>query len=240
MDDPFGQALVDWAQGGTSLETIERDDGFTAIGAGPEVYLAPFREWPLAERQALEYVSGRVLDVGCGSGRVALHLQRRGVDVVGLDASALAVTAATVCGVNEVWCTTVDALGRRITSFDTLVMFGNNFGIFGTPDGARRRLTEWARRTKSTARVVVESTNPYCGGAPAFDRGYYQRNRARGLYPGQANFRYHYDHLVGPWFRWIFVSRREMHQLLRGTGWRIEHVVGERPSEPYVAILVKE
>ena len=222
------------------METIERDDGFTATGAGPEVYLAPFNEWPSAERQSIRYLRGRTLDVGCGSGRVALHLQRRGIEVVGLDSSALAVTAATMCGLSEVWCTSIGTLGRQIESFDTVVMFGNNFGIFGTPDGARRRLVEWARRTKSTARIVVESTNPYCGGAPAFDRRYYHRNRERGNFPGQAIFRYHYDHHVGPWFPWIFVSRREMQQVVRGTGWRIERVVGGRPSEPYVAILVKE
>src|ERR1019366_4570182 len=101
-------------------EMIERDDGYTTIGAGPEVYLSEFQGWPSAERQSVRSMRGRVLDVGCGAGRVALHLQERGIDVVGLDSSSLAVQAARIRGVKEVWCTSIDALGPKIGSFDTV------------------------------------------------------------------------------------------------------------------------
>ena len=238
--DAFGHALVDWARGGSIPEMVERDDGYTEIGAGPEVYLSDFKGWPSAERQSVRQMRGRVLDVGCGAGRVALNLQRRGVDVVGLDSSRLAVKAAKLRGVKEVWCTSIDAVGRRVESFDTIVLFGNNFGIFGTPDRAREVLTNWATATNPRARIFVESTNPYCGGAPGIDRTYYWRNRERGQLPGQARFRYHYGYSVGPWFGWLFVSRAEMKQILRGTGWHQARVLGERPSEPYVAILEKD
>jgi SAM-dependent methyltransferase len=238
--DAFGRALLDWAQGGTIPETVERDDGYTETGAGPEVYLSEFKGWPYAERQSVRHMRGRVIDVGCGAGRVALNLQQRGIDVVGLDASRLAVKAAKLRGVKEVWCTSIDTLGRRIGSFDSIVLFGNNFGVFGTPDGARQVLTKWAKWTNPEARIFVESTNPYCGGAPAFDRGYYHRNRERGNMPGQAQFRYHYGYSVGSWFPWLFVSRSEMRVILRGTGWHQARVLGERPSEPYVAILERD
>ncbi len=238
--DVFGRALVEWARGGTMAETIERDDGFTTSGAGPEVYLSEFKGWPSAERQSVRFMRGPVLDVGCGAGRVALHLQQRGIDVVGLDSSPLAVQAARLRGVKEVWCLSMASLGLRIGSFDTIVMFGNNFGLFGTPERARRVLTVWAKRTNPKARIFVESTNPYGGGAPGFDRAYYHRNKERGDLPGQARFRYHYDYLVGSWFPWLFVSRSEMRRLLRGTGWHQARVLGERSSEPYVAILEKD
>jgi len=238
--DAFGLALLEWARGSTVPEIVERDDGYTETGAGPEVYLADFRGWPATERQSVRHMRGRVLDVGCGAGRVALNLQRRGLDVVGLDASSLAVQAATIRGVREVWCMSTDTLGSKIGSFDTIVMFGNNFGIFGTPEGARKTLTQWATWTKSDARILIESTNPYGGGAPGFDRGYYHRNKTRGLMPGQARFRYHYGHAVGSWFSWLFVSRNEMRRILHGTGWHQVRVLCEGLSEPYVAILEKD
>src|SRR5271154_1291736 len=146
--DVFGHALLDWARGGAAPEILERDDGFTQVGAGPEVYLSSLRGWPSAERKSIRFMRGRVMDVGCGAGRVALELQRRGLDVVGLDASPLASRAAKLRGVQEVWSTPIEQLGRRIESFDSLVLFGNNFGIFETPTRARQTLIRLAAMTK--------------------------------------------------------------------------------------------
>lgn len=235
--DVFGHALLDWSNGGTTPEVVERDDGFFDVGAGPEVYLSGPRGWPSAERYAMRFVRGRVLDVGCGAGRVTLYLQERGVGVVGLDASPLAVEAATNRGAREVWCRPLERLGSEIASFDTLVMFGNNFGLFGSPSGAQRRLTQWARYASPSALILVESTNAYFGGAPSMDRGYYRRNVERGLLPGRARFRYHYGGEVGSWFDWLFVSRAELRAIIRGTGWRVREVVGTTVGEPYVAVL---
>jgi SAM-dependent methyltransferase len=238
--DVFGRALLDWAMGATSPEVLEREDGFTQVGAGPDVYLSDFKGWPTAERKSIRYLRGRVLDVGCGAGRVALELQNRGVEIVGLDASPLAAKAALIRGVNEVWSTPIEDLDWRIEAFDSIVLFGNNFGIFETPARARRLLIHLAKRTKPDARIFAESTSAYFGGAPAFDRSYYRMNKARGLSPGQVKLRYHYEHLVGPWFRWLYVSRSEMQSILVGTGWHVERTLGAHPSEPYVAILVKD
>jgi 2-polyprenyl-3-methyl-5-hydroxy-6-metoxy-1,4-benzoquinol methylase len=238
--DAFGHAVLDWARGGAIPEMIERDDGLTTIGAGPLVYLSDVKGWPSAERQSMRYVRGRVLDVGCGAGRVTLHLQRRGFDAVGLDASSLAIQAARLRGVKQLRCASLETLASNIGSFDTVVMFGNNFGIFGSTERARKILTQWAKKTNPRARIFLESTNPYCGGAPGIDRAYYRRNKERGNSPGLARFRYHYDHYVGSWFSWLYVSRSELRVLVRGTGWHLAHVLGEHSSEPYVAILERD
>jgi SAM-dependent methyltransferase len=238
--DVFGRALLDWARGGTTLETLERDDGFAQIGAGPEVYLSQFGGWPAAERSSLRHLRGRVIDVGCGAGRVALDLQRRDFDVVGLDASPLAVRAAKIRGVEEAWCMPVEDLAWRVESFDSIVLFGNNFGIFGTPRRARQLLTDLAMHTRPGARIFAESTNAYCGGAPGMDRSYYRENKERGRAPGQLRLRFHYGDMVGPWFNWLYVSRSEMREILRGTGWHQARILGASSSEPYVAILEKD
>ena len=235
--DAFGRALLDWARGGTEPEVVEREDGFDDVGAGHEVYLADFPDWEGAERAAVGLARGRVLDVGCGAGRVALHLQRRGFEVLGIDTSPLALRAARLRGVERVRRQRADALGAELSAFDTIVLFGNNFGLFGTPERTHRVLRAWGRRVAPGTLLLAESTNPWCGGAPAMDRAYYRRNRERGRMPGQVRVRTRYRRWVTPWFEWLFVSRSEMRAVVRDTGWHMVDVFGSTPGEPYVAVL---
>ncbi len=234
--DAFGRALLDWTRGGSDPEIIERDDGFIEAGAGPEVYMAPFEEWPSVERRAMRYVQGRVIDVGCGAGRVALHLQDRGFDVVALDASPLAVRAARVLGVAKVWCASVEELGQRIRAFDTVLLFGNNFGMFGTPDRLRSALSKWAISMPTHARVLAESMDPYVGSS-IVDRAYRRRNRGKGRMAGQVRIRVRYREWTGPWLDWLFVSRSELSRLVLGTGWSVRRTLGARTSDLFVAVL---
>jgi len=80
----FAQAMLDHWLGKRSRFEFERDDGRRGASdlAG---YFADAREWLRIEREALAHARGRVLDVGCGPGRHALYLQRRGLEVVGID-----------------------------------------------------------------------------------------------------------------------------------------------------------
>jgi SAM-dependent methyltransferase len=235
--DAFGTALLDWVRGGRRCELIERDDGHTEDGAGPAGYLTPLRGWPAGQRAAIRHVRGRVADLGCGAGRVTLVLQERGVDVVGIDASPLALRAARARGVRVTRRGTLEALGSQLGDLDTVVLFGNNFGIFATPDNATRTLASWARRASPGTRILAESTSPYGGGAPVIDRRYYWRNRERGLPPGRTRYRIRYGQLVGPWDTWLFVSQKELREIVAGTGWRLVDVFGAGAAEPYVAML---
>jgi len=62
------------------------------------MYFRSFAEWSVQEQQAIEYVSGRVLDVGCGAGRHCLYLQSTGLEVVGVHLSPLAVEVSRDAG----------------------------------------------------------------------------------------------------------------------------------------------
>jgi SAM-dependent methyltransferase len=239
-DDAFGAALLDWVRGGNVCEVLERDDGHKEDGAGRDGYLTPIRGWPKAERAALRHLEGRIADVGCGAGRVALVLQERGHDVVGIDASPLAIKAARSLGVRATRCVDLETLNDDIGDFSSVLLFGNNFGIFGTPAGARRILTGWSRHASPGTRLYVESTNPYFGGAPIVDRTYYWRNKSRGLAPGQTKYRILYRDLVGSWIQWLFVSQDELRTIVRGTGWRVASFFSDGPIEPYVAMLERD
>src|SRR5690242_8898085 len=88
--DAYGQIYQALLEGREAQEIMERDDGLIYAGE-PADYFAPYRHWPTAEKCAMRAVRGRVLDVGCGAGRVSLHLQARGHDVVAIDESPLAI-----------------------------------------------------------------------------------------------------------------------------------------------------
>jgi SAM-dependent methyltransferase len=227
MADAFGQMLLD----GTGPEIVERDDGF--LGAAKLVYFAPVAQWPAVERRALRWARGRVLDAGLGAGRAALELQRRGRSVVGIDVSPGAVEVARGRGVHDARLLAFEDLDASVGRFDTIVMFGNNFGLFGSPSKAQRLL----RRLRPLAdRIVAASNDPYATEDPAH-LAYQERNRERGRMPGQLRLRVRYRDLIGPWFDYLIVSPDEMATILDGTQWGIRRLLEESGSGYYVAIL---
>jgi SAM-dependent methyltransferase len=238
--DAFGRALLDWVEGGTEPEVHEREDGWIEVGAGPELYLAAYEQWPVTERRAMRLVRGRAVDVGCGAGRVALHLQEEGVDVVATDASPLAVRAARRRGVRRVHCLSAEELDGQLQRFDTVLLMGNNTGIFGTPSRLRTCLSIWSLRLGPEARILAESASPSGGGVPTLDPAYRRANRRRGRMPGQLRLRTRYHGAATPWFWWLYVSPAELRGVVKGTGWRVATVLSSTADEPFVALLVKD
>ena len=138
------------------------------------------RRWPKTERQAIRLARGRVLDVGCGAGRVALHLQDRGHEVVGIDLSPLAVGVSRRRGVQDARELPVTRVGDELGRFDTIVMFGNNFGLMGSRRRAPWLLRRFRSMANEDARILAESVNPYKTDNPGH-LAYHERNRRRGL-----------------------------------------------------------
>lgn len=218
--------LVDCA----TSEIIERDDGFiTSAGLN---YFDPVRRWPTVERRALRFVRGRVLDVGVGAGRVALELQARGREVVAIDVSPGAVEVARNRGVSDVRLLAFEEVDASLGHFDTVVLYGNNFGLFGSRAKARRLLR---RLRPFVERIVATSNDPYATEDPAH-LAYHERNRARGRMSGQLRLRVRYRDLVGPWFEYLIVSPDEAADIVESTGWQLRRLV--RDEGPYfVAVL---
>lgn len=226
MVDAFGQMLLD----GADSEIVERDDGF--VSTAMLNYFSPVRRWSSVERRALRWVRGRVLDAGVGAGRVALELQERGRDVVAIDVSPGAVQVAQRRGVRDARLLAFEDVDESLGEFDTLVMFGNNFGLFGSRAKARRLL----RQLQPFVRRIVATSNDPFGTDDPVHLAYHEQNRNRGRMPGQLRLRVRYRDLIGPWFEYLIVSPDEMAEIVEGTGWEIRHLIQDEGTV-YVAVL---
>ena len=234
--DAYGRLLLDAYEGRRAVEVVERDDGFV-IGSpvAPDNYFAPFRSWPRHQRQAMRFVRGRALDVGCGAGRVALHLQQRDEEVVAIDLSPLAVEVSRRRGVLDARVLSITAVDKRVGPIDTIVMLGNNFGLFGSPRRARRLLRRFESIGSDRRRIVAEVLDPYTTDDPDH-LAYHERNRERGRPPGQIRIRIRHRHYATPWFDYLFVSPAELETLLVDTGWTLKRTIPSA-GRLYVAVL---
>jgi SAM-dependent methyltransferase len=235
--DAFGHAARDHYLGKPAYEIIERSDGYFAISGGPAMYLSEYASWRPHEKAALEHARGAVLDIGCNAGRHALHLQHEGLDVVGVDVSPLAIETARLRGLAKAEVLSITELSGKLGIFDTILMLGNNFGLFGNAARTRSLLRRFKGFTHPGSVLIVETLNVYQTDDPDH-LSYLADNRKRGRMSGQIRMRGRYKRFVTPWFDYLMVSPEEMEALVAGTGWQIKrhyHPEGRWPV--YAAII---
>ncbi len=239
--DAYGHQLYDFYKGRQVVEIVERDDGLIDPNESlPKYYLSEYKDWSLRERQAARYVKGRVLDIGCGGGRWSLYLQKKGHNVLGIDISPLAVKVCKLRGVRNVRVKSISELSSRIGRFDTILMIGNNFGLFGGPERGRQLLRRFYDMTSPEARIIAESLDIYKPPIDPVHRRYHLQNRRRGRMPGQVRIRIRYQTYATPWFDYLLVSKPEMNRILQGTGWKIKKFIESTASPAYIGIMGKE
>jgi len=236
--DAYGQMFWDHSHGKPSAEVVERDDGLIHITVGSPSYFMEFKDWPAHQRAAMKFVKGRVLDVGCGAGRCCLYLQKRGHQVVGIDVSPLAIKVCQQRGVKDARVVPVTRIGRSLGRFDTVLMIGGNFGLFGNLARARWLLRRLHAMTSPNARIIAESSDVYKTDDPVHLH-YHRQNRRRGRMSGQICLRVRYRHFATPWFDYLIVSPDEMKQMLAGTGWRVRRCL-KSAGPVYVAVIEKQ
>ena len=125
--DAFGLLLTHHFAGETCCEFIERDDGYLVATDNLDAYFATFCEWPPRMQQAMQFVRGRVLDVGLGAGRFALYLQEQGHEVVGIDVSPGALEISRKRGVADTRQLAFHKVDASLGIFDTVLMMGQQF-----------------------------------------------------------------------------------------------------------------
>lgn len=238
QQDAYGHAMLDYLEGRRGWSPIiERDDGLVDVDFGVEHYFSD--KWSASDREALKLVRGRTLDVGAGAGRVALHLQQHGHDVVAIDVSPLAVQVCKRRGVADARVMPFTAVGSRLGTFDSLVMWGNNLGLFGTAKRMRWLLARLKNLTSPGARIVAQTVDIYKD-APPEHLAYHRFNRKRGRMSGELRIRVLYKRFRTPWFDYMMIAPHELADVLDGTGWFLERAIAQGDTPIYIAVIEKE
>jgi SAM-dependent methyltransferase len=210
--------LLDHLEGSAETAWLESDDGRSQPALGPEVFFASADDWPAAEREALSFVSGRVLDIGCGAGRHALHLQQAGLAVVAIDISPGAVEVARRRGVKDARQLVAEDVDLTLGRFDGFLLMCGNFGIVGSAERGRELLTRLATVANPGAILVADCVDDVA-----------------------VRLRLRYRDRVTPWFDWLNLAPDELREIVHGSGWHIERVIGyaEEPAA-YAAVLRRD
>ena len=238
-EDAFGQEMWACYKGEEASEIVERDDGFfNASPKGPRLYFSEYEEWDPIEKKAMDSVEGRILDIGCGAGRHSLYLQKMGFDVLGIDSSPLAIKVCKLRGLKKAKVMAIEELDFKLNSFDTVIMMGSNFGLFGSFRNARRLLKKLHRITSKNGLIIASTRDTYKTDNPDHLH-YHMLNKKRGRMAGQLRLRIRFRKCVGRWFDYLIVSKKEMEQILKGTGWKIREFI-DSGNSAYIAIIEKE
>ena len=128
--DPMGAAIIDYLAHGKASKLRVFSSMFDEDEIPVNQLFRTFQEMPSLEQKALQLSTGKILDVGAGSGCHTLALQEMGKEVTAIDISPLSVEAMNKRGVKD--ARLQNFFDRSLTGpFDTILLLMNGSGIIG-------------------------------------------------------------------------------------------------------------
>ncbi len=233
MKDVFGTALYSYWKGDNHTPLlICRDDNYR-VEENLESFFA--RQIQPLEALVASYAKGKILDLGCGAGPHVLYYQGLGLDIVGIDRSALAVKVCQERGCHDVAMMDAFDLSFPPQCFDTMLLFGNYLGIGGDLQGAERLLLSLGKHIKPNGHLLLTALD-VTKTQEAKHQKYHKKNRSAGRYVGEIKIRLVYKNQISDWFQWVHVGPKMLKKLAIETGWKIAALY-ETDGGDYAAML---
>ncbi|MDQ5822814.1 MAG: methyltransferase domain-containing protein [Chloroflexota bacterium] len=203
---------------------------------------------PIIEKPILEHAFGRVLDVGCGSGRIAVYLmtERRDyvTEVVGIDSNPVslrdyeqrwtqAVSDRCITHCLDVQSDDLSPLGL----FDTILLFGDTLGIGENSEGMAKLLRHLRKLVSAQGRLIATGRDPLKTHNPD-EQLINEDNLRHGLGAGERFLRITFEHHDTGWFQFYYASLEELREQATAAGWRLmEQGTYSREPDQYGVVL---
>ncbi|WP_418833707.1 class I SAM-dependent methyltransferase [Phocaeicola sp.] len=229
--DPMGTAIYDFFKYGKAARLRVFSSQFDEDEIPVATLFRSYNEMPPIEQTALRLSTGKILDVGAGSGCHTLALREMGKDATAIDISPLSVKVMKERGLNAMPVNLFDPLFCE--SFDTILMLMNGSGIIGKLE----HLGDFFQRMKLLLRhggcVLMDSSDlKYL-----FEEedGSYLIDLA-GDYYGEIDFRMQYKQVKGNTFDWLYIDFDTLSLYAAQHGFKAE-MVEEGSHYAYLAKL---
>lgn len=200
--DPMGTAIADYHRTGRASTLRVFSSQFDEDEIPVAQLFRTYSEMPVIEKQALNLATGRILDVGAGSGCHALALQEMGKEVTAIDISELSVEVMRQRGVYDARAT--DLYDEHFAEkYDTILILMNGSGIIGNIEGMEAFFRTMKRLLLPGGCIYMDSSDlKYL-----FEEedGSFLIDIADDYY-GMVDFRMQYKQVKGEAFNWLYID----------------------------------
>lgn len=224
--DPMGAAIADYFANGKATKLRVFSSMFDEDEIPVKQLFRSFEEMPELEQEALRMSTGKILDVGAGSGCHSLALQEMGKEVKAIDISPLSVETMKKRGVRD--ASLQNIFGEQFNgSFDTILMLMNGAGIVGKIANLgfffqtiKRLLAPGGclLMDSSDLRYIFEDEEGNIDIDP--EDGYY----------GEVDFNMKYKNVKGHSFDWLYIDYQTLSLHAAQNGFKAEKI---REGEHY-------
>lgn len=216
-NDIIGQALLDYQLGNYTENIIT----YSSI-AGMDEMDIPFLfrsidEMPIIEQKAMQLCSGNILDIGCGSGSHALHLQNKNLQVKAIDISKGAIETCTLRGIKN--AKVQDIWHIKNEKFDTVLALMNGIGICGKLENLTPFLLHLKSLLNPKGQILLDSSDVFYMYEDANKEAILSESEN---YYGEVVFELIYKNQFSKLFNWLFVDFQTLQSHAKKAGLKCE------------------
>lgn len=219
-NDILGLALIKCflKRGNNSLISIVRDDNHISISNPKDWLNNKFSDMEIVMLSTIKTPS-RVLDIGCGAGKHALYLQKRGNDITGIDISGRSIEIAKKRGLVKaeeisIW----NFHPKENEKYDYITLFGYTIGLAGNIKNLKLLLAKLKGLLKKEGSILLDSVDWRNPEEDIHQK--YQKSKIG--YKGSVKLRLEYKGRKGSWFDWIWVDPDTLEEIAKNLGMELK------------------